>query len=81
MMANKNWKIANWENCPNCGDEIEVLSECPEEEDTEFEQWFGDGEECRCAAKCGFVSCVSADENGAWMQEGNIDELEENNFK
>lgn len=72
----KKWKLWNSENCPNCGDGIEVLSECPEEDDTEFEQYLMDGEDCRCSAECGFLSCVSADEEGVWMQDGNIDELE-----
>jgi hypothetical protein len=77
-MKQKQWKIWNSESCPNCGDAIEVLSECDENNDTEFEQWFMDGEDCKCVADCGFLSAVSADENGAWMQDGNIDELEDN---
>jgi hypothetical protein len=73
----KKYKIFHAEDCPNCGDQIEVLSEFPEEKDTEFEQWFMDGEYCRCVAECGFVSHISADGDNVYMQEGNIDELNE----
>jgi hypothetical protein len=70
-------KIFNADSCPNCGDALIVSTDCTEENDNEFEQWFYDGEDVKCAADCGFISCVSADENGAWIQDGNIDELSE----
>ena len=64
------------ENCPNCGDGIDVLTECLEENDTLTEQWFYDGDKCVCAAECGFESTMSVCEDIAWMeQEGNINEL------
>ncbi len=70
-------KIFIADNCPNCGDALIVSTDCAEENDTEFEQWFYDGEYVKCAADCGFISCVSADENGAWIQDGNIKDLSE----
>ena len=45
----KQWKIFPAEDCPNCGSEVEVLSECPEEKDTEFDVYFMDGEKTRDA--------------------------------
>lgn len=71
----KEWKIFNAESCPNCGDYLEVLSDSHESNDTEFEQYFTDGEEVRCCARCGFKSAISVDEGEAWVQDGNIEEL------
>lgn len=71
----KEWKIFNATCCPNCGDDIEVLSECLTKDDTATKQWFIDGEEVRCVSKCGFKTSISADEAGVWLQYGNIDEL------
>lgn len=71
----KEWKIFAAESCPNCGDNLEVLSESHESNDTEFEQYFTDGEEVRCSAECGFKSAISVDDGEAWIQDGNIDEL------
>ena len=73
----KKWKIFAAESCPNCGDNLEVLSDSPESNDTEFEQYFTDGEEVRCCAGCGFKSSISVDDGEAWVQDGNIDELSE----
>lgn len=68
----KKWKIFAGEDCPNCGDNLEVLSESPEENDTDFEQWFTDGEDVRCCSECGFKSAVSVSDDGeAWVQDGN----------
>ena len=75
----KKWKIFHGDNCPNCGDALEVFSECPEEEDTVFETLVYDGEPVRCMAECGFESCTEVTEDGnAYVQEGNIEELEGN---
>lgn len=71
----KEWKVFASDNCPNCGNNLEVLSDCPEEKDTEFEQWFIDGEKVRCCSECGFESALSVDDGEAWIQEGNISEL------
>lgn len=73
----KKWKIFESCSCPNCGNSIEVLSECPEENDTEFEVTVMDQEDVRCIAQCGFISCTDVSEEGyAGIQEGNINELE-----
>ena len=58
------WKILNNEFCPNCGEELEVLSECPAEEDQDYQQWLCDGEKVRCTAKCGFESKVFIYDDG-----------------
>ena len=68
-------KIFMSDDCPNCGNALIVRTDCREENDTESKQWFCDGDEVRCAANCGFISAVSADENGVWIQDGNIEEL------
>lgn len=70
----KQWKILDHENCPNCGDLLEVFSKYHESGDFDG-QLVEDGEDVRCANLCGFVSSMSADEDGVWVQDGNIDEL------
>jgi hypothetical protein len=70
------WKILTLENCPNCGDELEVFSASLEKNDTNFVQCLSDGEAVRCISQCGFKSALSVDDDGeAWVQEGNINEL------
>lgn len=51
----------------------------PGENDTEFEQWFYDGDDVRCIADCGFISSVSVDEDSGitYIADGNLDELED----
>lgn len=70
----KEWKIFAAENCPNCGDNLEVLSESHETNDTEFEQFFLDGEEVRCCAECGYISTISVDDGEAWVKDGKFEE-------
>ncbi len=73
----KQWKHYN-DNCPNCGEDLEVFSAIPKEQETDDIQVY-DGENVRCAAKCGFESCIDVSEDGnATVQDGNIDELENN---
>ena len=72
----KQWKLFP-SQCMNCGDRIEVLSECLQENDTEFEVFVNDGDDARCESGCGFLSTISADDGNAWLQEGNIEELTE----
>jgi hypothetical protein len=72
----KKWKQYKLgESCPYCGDDIEVLTSCLEEDDPEDGQAYYDGDDARCAAHCGFLSAVSVDEDEAWIQDGNIDDL------
>ena len=76
-------KIFYGESCPNCGDDLIITTMCSESADTEYEQFFYDGDTVRCAADCGFISTVSIDEDdGAYIADGNIDELptEENHI-
>jgi hypothetical protein len=64
------------ESCPNCGGDIKIVKTmCLAQNYTEFKQVFCDCDEAVCGSICGFYSCVSADENGAWIQDGNIDDL------
>lgn len=66
----KQWQILKGESCPNCGDDIEVLSF------NKSEPYLSDCDEVRCAAKCGFISAISLTEDGElWLQYGNLDEL------
>lgn len=75
----KDEKIFIGDNCPNCGDNLIVITACREENDTEFEQWFYDGDDVRCIADCGFISSVSVDEDSGitYIADGNLDELED----
>jgi hypothetical protein len=72
-------KIFMADHCPNCGDSLIVTTTCGEQNDTEFEQYYYDGDHVRCAADCGFISSVSINEDGAcaYIADGNLDELEE----
>lgn len=74
----KHEKIFTGDNCPNCGNELIVTTTCLDEDDTEFEQWYYDGDDVRCADNCGFASTVSINEDGecAYIADGNLDELE-----
>lgn len=63
------------EDCPNCGDSLYVFTDCGEENDTEFEQFVQDGDLVKCAGNCGFESAMDVDENGAWVQDGNLEDL------
>jgi hypothetical protein len=72
----KEWKNYILEDCPNCGDGLKILSECPASEDPPNYLTAVDGEEVRCCADCGFISCVSADEDGISVQDGNLEKLE-----
>ena len=65
-----------WEECPNCGAELIVTTECDPKGDTGTAIWFCDGDEVVCGDNCGYVSAISADDGGVWLQDGNIDELE-----
>lgn len=71
----KEWKMIIGENCPNCGDNLEVLSECLEKDDTDSGQWFVDGEDVKCCGDCGFESAISVVDGEVWIQDGNINEL------
>ena len=39
---NKQWKPVSFDNCPECGDEPEVLTDCPDPD------YFYDGDQVRC---------------------------------
>lgn len=71
----KEWKLFEGGGCPNCGNDIEVYSEVPASEDTHGVKVY-DTEEIRCV-ECKFRSCVSVDEGRAWVQDGNLEEIEE----
>ena len=71
----KEWKVFQNYDCPICGSQIEVLTECLESNDNEFEEFFTDGDEARCASECGFISAISVSDGEAWIQDGNMDEL------
>lgn len=74
----KNEKTLMSDECPNCGGDLIVNTYCLEEEDDEIEQWFFDGDDVRCEDDCGFISCMCVDDLGAWVQDGNIEELKNN---
>lgn len=64
-----------WEECPNCGADLIVHSECDPINDTSTLMYFSDGDEVVCSENCGYISSISADDENAWLQDGNIDEL------
>lgn len=70
----KKWKLFEGGGCPNCGNDLEVFSECLQENDGDGNPLVYDGEDIRCVA-CKFRSATNVDENGASVQDGNIDEI------
>lgn len=59
----KQWKYFEFEQCPKCGNDVEVLTDAP----------LGcvqDGDKVRCVdAECGFKSCTSVDDEEIWIQD------------
>lgn len=71
----KKWKLFYSGDCPNCGNDLEVYSEIPEEDDDEDGTYVFDEEEVRCVS-CEFKSCITLSDYGeASIQEGNLNEL------
>lgn len=78
----KDWKLWPHDECTNCGNNVEVFSECEERNDKNGLTYAMDGDEIRCVEKCGFTSHIevdySKDDPTAHMNwEGNIEELED----
>lgn len=61
------------EDCPNCGESVEVLTDANQQ--SEFETFAFDGDKVRCSNKCGFetIAIVHGDELG--IMDGNIEKL------
>ena len=57
----KTWKYFNLEQCPKCGNDLEVLTDQPE-------GYICDGDDIRCV-ECDFVSSVSAAADEIWVQD------------
>jgi hypothetical protein len=56
------WQIIDFESCPECGSDIEVMTIADE-------GFCYDGDSCRCV-ECDFKSGMSVDEDGsAWIQD------------
>lgn len=73
----KEWKLFEGGGCPNCGNDLEVYSSVPASKDNSEEGVLVyDGEAVRCV-ECKFRSAISVDEDHAYVQDGNIDEIEE----
>ncbi len=70
----KEWKLFEGGACPNCGNDLEVLSAIPASKDDERGVLVYDSEAVRCV-ECQFKSAVSVDEDHAYVLDGNIDEL------
>lgn len=66
-MSDKYWKSVDFDNCPECGDAAEILTDCTEE------RMYFDGDDARCM-KCdmkGSFSVGDEDWNGSisWCYE------------
>lgn len=60
--------------CPNCGDDLLVLTDKQEVHNGE-NPYVGDSDEVKCC-ECDFKSNVIADDNGVYVDDGNINEIE-----
>ena len=59
----KEWKYFEFEQCPACGNDVEVLTSAPV-------GYVQDGDAVRCVdTKCGFKSCLSVDDEEIWIQD------------
>lgn len=72
-MRKKKW--IDWKNddCPNCGDGIEVCTDA--EQDNIFPQAY-DGDLAKCNS-CKWEGNVVCDERGARLSEGNLEQLDD----
>ena len=53
------WKTITFDECPECGNNVEVLSEHPKDD------WVYDGEDARCVdLKCGQKGVTNCDGEG-----------------
>ena len=57
----KEWQLMKFDDCPHCGDSLEVLT------DNDKPDWYYDGDDVRCT-NCDFKSCISVDEDHAYVQ-------------
>lgn len=61
--STKQWKYFEFEQCPWCGNDIDVLTDAPV-------GYVQDGDAVRCVdANCGFRSSVSVDDEEIWIQD------------
>jgi len=60
-MTKKEWKYFEYEQCPECGNDLEVFNNTPD-------GWITDGDEIRCV-ECDFKSGVSVDEDEIWVHD------------
>jgi hypothetical protein len=58
-MSEKVWTDVPWDECSHCGGNAEVLTDAPD-------GYACDGDEARCGC-CGCPGCVSADEDGTYI--------------
>jgi len=53
-MTTKRWVLVDFDECPECGDDVEILTDCEEK------GFFYDGDEARCCA-CHYPAQFSCD--------------------
>jgi hypothetical protein len=70
-MAKKKWIDWKNEDCPNCGNGVEVCTDA-QQEDIFPVAYDGDAAQCN---SCGWEGNLIVDEDGARLNGGNLDEL------
>ncbi len=63
------------EDCPNCGSELIVKTDCSPSDDNDFENFFNEDDEVTCSLLCGFKSIISVSDGEARVQDGNRNQL------
>lgn len=58
-MAKKRWILVDFDSCPECGNDPEILTASDDPE------LFFDGDEVRCCQQCGPIGSFSCDEDGS----------------
>jgi hypothetical protein len=60
-MAVKRWVLVDFDHCPKCGDDAEILT------DSADPKRFYDGDDVRCCQECGQVGYWSADSEQGYI--------------
>lgn len=63
-MSKKQWVDVDFEDCPECGNELECLTDG---DAVNGRQSFYDGDEVRCLGECGAILQISVDDGRAWV--------------
>ena len=65
-MKAKRWVACNLETCPNCGGQVEMLTDMTDDEIDRG--YYQDGDECRCLDNCEAILVISSDDDNTYIR-------------